>query len=114
VNQGYQDETRAPLTRAQIRVVLPTLAHVTKRAARFVADRLERLTRWESPEDLAAIDAHVQDWFDSVRRLGGVPRGMWLVEFPGRAGWFGWQEGDADITLYRPHGAPPEERGPLH
>ena len=51
MNQGYQDETRAPLTRAQIRVVLPTLAHVTKRAARFVADRLERLTRWESPEE---------------------------------------------------------------
>ncbi len=115
MNTGHRDETTSPsLTREQIRAVLPTLIGLTRRAAATVAVRLERLTRRESIEELAAIDRRVQQWFEDVRGLGGEPRGLWLVEFRGRAGWFGWNEGDDDVTLYRPHGAPPEERARLH
>ncbi len=115
MNKGHRDDrTPRPWTREQIHAVLPALAGVTRRAAIGVARRLERLARWESPDDLAAIDRQVQQWFDDVRRLGGEPRGLWLVEFRGLGGWFGWREGDDDLTLYRPHGAPPAERAPLH
>jgi hypothetical protein len=63
---------------------------------------------------LDEIDAQVQRWYGEVRSLGAVPRGLWLVEFPSLAGWFGWQQGDDDVTLFRLYGTAPGERSRLH
>ena len=101
------------LTRSQIRRRLPALRALTRRAAESVEDRLDLLEGFDRDLDLDDIDDHVQAWFGAVRKLGGVPRGLWLVEFPARAGWFGWRDGDDDITLFRPYGAGPEERSLL-
>jgi len=94
-----------------MREALPALQRTTLRASQAVARRLG--TSDGSP-DLVAIDRDVQRWFEEVRCLGAVPRGLWLVEFPARAGWFGWRLGDRDFTLFRLYGAPPEERAFLH
>ena len=115
MNHGHHDESRpTPVTRARMREVLPTLQRVTSRASRAVERRLDRLDESGEVSELAAIDAEVQRWFDDVRRLGGVPRGLWLVEFPARAGWFGWRVGDTDLALFRMYGTSPEDRAPLH
>ena len=97
-----------------MREALPALQQTTLRASRAVARRLDPLDISEGAPDLVAIDRDVQRWFEEVRCLGAVPRGLWLVEFPARAGWFGWRLGDRDFTLFRLYGAPPEERAFLH
>ena len=102
------------LTRAKIRRLLPTLRRLTALAEVAVSERLDRIDGSGARADLDDIDARIQRWFADVRGLGAVPRGLWLVEFPSRAGWFGWRHGDDDVTLFRPYGARPEGRVTLH
>ena len=103
-----------PLSPEQVRALLPTLDRITRRAAEAVELRLDRLGKLPGAGNLDTIDELVHAWFDDVRRLGGVARGLWMVEFRSEGGWFGWVRGEKGVGFYRPIGTPPKARSRLH
>ena len=69
-----------------------------------VEDIIEKIDRLTS-DDPALVDLEesmnqlIQAWHFKVKKLGGIPKGLWLVDFDNGEGYFCWKYPEKSIEF---------------
>lgn len=80
--------------------------HFTKQLSAKVESLINQLEAYgpsqksKTEEIEAQIEALINSWNNKVRKLGGEPKGMWLVDFDAGDGYFCWKYPEADIQYW--------------
>ncbi|MCB0390208.1 MAG: DUF2203 family protein [Bdellovibrionales bacterium] len=46
------------------------------------------------------INILIHEWHGKVRRLGGIPKGLWLVDFDAGFGYYCWKFPEAELSYW--------------
>jgi hypothetical protein len=87
----------------EARKLLSILMRITKSADERVQSRVSHLSQTKSSgrEELEKIiHAEYHHWEEKVSRLGGVAKGMWLVDFDSGEGYYCWQFPETEIDHF--------------
>lgn len=90
----------------EARQVLPIIKKITAEYCQVVDQQIARLESLDVKQtDLICNledQAHelVCQWHEKVRKLGGVPKGLWLVDFDSGNGYFCWKYPEPDILYW--------------
>lgn len=97
---------RSVFSLAEARTLLPVISRMTKTAAEKVQvliTKIEAKSR-SSDADRAEIEVFeaqasqlIQDWQTKVQKLGGLPKGIWIVDFDSGDGYFCWKYPEVTI-----------------
>lgn len=89
-------------SKAQARALLPVIRRITREAADRVCHLSARLNHGQTFNKVE-IEREVQEtflnWQSKVARLGGQPKGMWLVDFDHGQGCYCWVFPETDIEF---------------
>jgi len=91
------------------RELLPVVRKITKKAVEeflILEEKLQHYqgdpVKWKSIEqEIAEVLNH---WSEKVMNLGGIPKGIWLVDFDSGEGYFCWRYGDQQIQYFHGYG----------
>ena len=89
----------------EVRNILPIIRRFTKEVSTEL-DRLNRLfdTSKSDPLKTLEVDAKINDlldqWGMKVTRLGGITKGLFLVDFDSGDGFYCWQYPEPDILYW--------------
>lgn len=83
--------------------ILPLIYMITEKAqaqVRHLMSQIEAMknvpqTRLQAME--SEIQAHIETWQKKIQRLGGHPKGYWLVDFDNGEGYFCWKFPEKEI-----------------
>lgn len=96
-------ESQRVFTLGEARSLLPVIYHMTEAAQKVVRtdlNRLEAAKNGNAPMVKSLeleIQSEVEKWQAKVEKLGGVAKGMWLVDFDNGQGYFCWKFPETDI-----------------
>lgn len=98
-------------SRDEAESLLPVIHRITERAAATLEEIKEQLRFVPSEEPLHKRlrmdqDLIVKRWAIKIARLGCEPRGVWLVDFDSKDGWFSWRYGDEGLSFFHPRTPP--------
>ncbi len=85
------------LNREEAESVLPLVHKLTNEISNVVQALIARLEKIryngssEIPELEAQIDSAILQWETKIRKLGGIPKGLWLVDFDHGSGYYCWK-----------------------
>ena len=97
---------RSVFSLAEARTMLPLISRMTKTVAEKVQvliAKIESKSRAsdEGRAEIEAIEAQasqlIQDWQTKVQKLGGLPKGIWVVDFDSGDGYFCWKYPELSI-----------------
>lgn len=97
---------RGPFTLMEARNLLVVVRSITEKYAEQVDKKIVRLEALGSSQDPLVRDLEgevnqlIDEWNDKVQKLGGVPRGLWLVDFDSGHGYFCWKYPERDILYW--------------
>ena len=82
------------------RQILPLVRSVTSQAAKKVDALVEQIeANPHVSDDLEnQVNKVIETWQGKIERLGGVPMGLWVVDFDFGGGYFCWKFPETDIT----------------
>ena len=86
--------------------LLPIVIRVTLRYCTVVDGLISRLEALNSDqvdrikEIETEINTHIQNWHIKIRKLGGIPKGLWLVDFDAGDGYFCWKYPEAQLRYW--------------
>lgn len=86
--------------------ILPVIRRITEEYSREVSALIARLETIDSTAtDLIQnlekeINQLIKCWQGKVRKLGGVPKGLWLVDFDNGEGYYCWKHPENDILYW--------------
>lgn len=93
------------LTRAEAQRLIPVIIKMTERTQKevqFLVQKLE-LVRQVDPDHAQTIENQIDDvmniWRDQVTRLGGKPKGIWIVDFDNGQGYYCWKYPEREIKF---------------
>ena len=96
-------------TLPQAREALSTIRSLTEQAVAHYEEVLQ------SDDDRAdTLASCVAEWALAVDRLGGLPRGLWRVEFDNGVGFLSWRWPESKLDHYRLYDSTIERRLPIH
>ncbi len=49
------------------------------------------------------IDTTIEAWFAKIEKLGGTPKGIWLIDFDFGKGYYCWKYPEIEITHWHLH-----------
>lgn len=81
----------------EAQTVLPIIIHITERAQRDLEYHKRCLKTLQSGSDLRAqevktkIESIIETWEQKVERLGGSPKGLWMIDFDNGQGFWCWK-----------------------
>lgn len=76
-------------------------------------DNLSDLNSEKAKELEKRIDQNIQTWNQKVERLGGISRGLWLVDFDAGDGYYCWKYPEAEIAYWHEYKSGFTGRKPL-
>lgn len=91
------------LNRQEARRLLPVISKITQRAQKEIRDLVQRLelvrqiNEQEATQIEDEIDVLMNQWREQVSRLGGHPKGVWIVDFDNGSGFYCWKYPEKDI-----------------
>lgn len=97
---------RSVFSLAEARTMLPLISRMTKTAAEKVQvliGKIESKSRASEADraEIENLEAHasqlIQDWQTKIQKLGGVPKGIWVVDFDSGDGYFCWKYPEVSI-----------------
>jgi hypothetical protein len=97
---------RSVFSLAEARTLLPLISRMTKTAAvkvQVLITKIEAKSRSSYAEraEIEVLEAQasqlIQDWQTKVQKLGGLPKGIWVVDFDSGAGYFCWKYPEVTI-----------------
>ncbi len=101
------DLTRTgPLSAQEANELVGVLNRVTQKYSAKVnalIARLERINpneRAQTSEIEAEVTKHIEEWNAQVRKLRGVPKGLWLVDLDAGDGYFCWKFPETQIGYW--------------
>ncbi|MBX7231987.1 MAG: DUF2203 family protein [Bdellovibrionales bacterium] len=104
---------------SQAQQVLPIIRRITGRFFEPVENLIHQLERSkDSPavnlRDLEAkLDSLILEWHRKVIKLGGQPKGLWMVDFNSGDGYYSWSYPEMELEYWRKHNTRFEERGKI-
>jgi hypothetical protein len=87
----------------QAQSLVPLIRRITRAAFEQIERRLPQLTHAEGAkrEELEGeVHAIFDAWQEKLRRLGGVTKGMWLVDFDNGEGYYCWRYPETEIAHF--------------
>lgn len=96
---------RSIFTLSEARAVLPVVSRLTKQYSERVQCLIKEIEslKAESPRaDILETEAGrlIQDWQSKIQKLGGLPKGMWIVDFDSGDGYFCWKFPEKSIQCW--------------
>ncbi len=87
---------RSVFSFAEASAVLPVIQRLTKQYSERVQSMIKEIESLLPESTRAAgleaqADRLIQDWQAKVQKLGGLPKGMWIVDFDSGDGYFCWK-----------------------
>ena len=73
------------------------------------SENFERIAELESK-----INKDIAAWHSKVKKLGGIPKGLWIVNLDSGNGYFSWQHGETQLMYWQNYSQSFKERQPLH
>jgi hypothetical protein len=96
-------------TLAEARALFPVVHRLTKACAERVQELINQIedisrertehTRFEIEPLEAEASRLIQDWQLKIQKLGGLPKGLWIVDFDSGSGYFCWKYPEASIEF---------------
>jgi hypothetical protein len=97
--------------------LVPLLLRITRQAHESVEALLAQLPS-AGPELKTQLDRDAREqffrWVEKVQRLGGVAKGMWLVDFDNGTGFLCWKYPETEITHFHGYDQGFAQRTKLH
>jgi hypothetical protein len=99
---------RKIFTLEEVQEILPVLRRVTEEAVREVERRQAQILSAGEGSDLAdrtreQIEEIYRTWIGKVERLGGWPKGPWLVDFDNGIDFYCWQWPEDELEWAHPY-----------
>jgi hypothetical protein len=101
------DFTRTgPVTIEEANNLVGVLIRVTNKYSKRVNDLLTRLEGCDSKDRVltskleAEINQLIEEWNSQVRKLRGVPKGLWLVDIDAGDGYYCWKYPETQIGYW--------------
>ncbi|MBL7688061.1 MAG: DUF2203 family protein [Bdellovibrionaceae bacterium] len=96
---------RSVFNLSEARAVLPVVSRLTKQYSERVQNLIKEIEglKTESPRaDLLESEAGrlIQEWQSKIQKLGGLPKGMWIVDFDSGDGYFCWKFPEKSIQYW--------------
>ena len=86
--------------------ILPVVRRITNEFSAKVELLIARLETLQlnQTETICLLEAQVneliQTWNDKIRKLGADPRGLWVVDFKCKDGYYCWKHPESDIDYW--------------
>ncbi|MBC86314.1 MAG: hypothetical protein CL677_03965 [Bdellovibrionaceae bacterium] len=93
------------LTLGEVQQILPIIKKITTQ----IKDDVDRLMQAlegsvENPVKTADIESKINfkldEWNSKITRLGGITKGLWLVDFDSGDGFYCWKHPEPDIMFW--------------
>jgi hypothetical protein len=90
-------------TLEQARQILPIVRRITQELSERVDDQITELesTPNHQKKVIAALEADInkliQLWNEKIKKLGAIPKGLWLVDFDFGRGYYCWKYPETDL-----------------
>ena len=90
----------------QANALLPLVFHITENSQKKVKDLVNKLQAIRELNLLLASDLEekvseeISKWEHKMKRLGLVPKGMWLVDFDSGNGYYCWKFPENEIRFW--------------
>ena len=90
----------------EARTILPLFYYLTDDTQRVVKSLSNRIQAYsdEKHPDVAAIENQINDvvekWQNKIIKLGGKPKGLWLVDFDNGDGYYCWKFPETEIKFW--------------
>jgi hypothetical protein len=101
------DFTRTgPLTLDEANGLVGVLNRVTAKYSKRVNDLITRLegcdikAKDQTSKLESEITKHIEEWNAQVRKLRGVPKGLWLVDIDSGDGYYCWKYPESQISFW--------------
>jgi hypothetical protein len=100
----FEIKGKKSFTLLQAKGILPIIKRVTARSYKKIQKLGVQSTFIQDPETKKQIDALMEaefkNWQIKISKLGGIPKGMWLVDFDYGNGFYCWQFPENDISHF--------------
>ncbi len=93
-------------TLVQAKQILPVVRKITEEYRDKVESLLSRLStididNFKLIDELEAqVNELLSEWNSKISRLGGIPKGLWLVDFDSGDGLFCWKHPEQEICYW--------------
>lgn len=94
---------RGAFTLEQARQILPIVRRITEEISGQVDDLITQLESTpDAQKELVAareqqINDLIQHWNEKIKKLGAIPKGLWLVDFEFGRGYYCWKYPETDL-----------------
>lgn len=91
-------------TLTEAKLLLPKVREMTAEVVSGVEPLVQKIQETKD-HDLQMTLSHelqlkIDAWIEEVRKLGVVPKGLWLVDFDSGEGYFCWQYNEPDLLFF--------------
>jgi len=114
------DFTRTgPITLEQANELVGVFIRVTQKHSKKVNELIARLEalgpleREKTTEVEAVVTREIEEWNGKVRKLGGIPKGLWLVDIDAGDGYYCWKFPENEIAFWHDYKSGYSGRIPL-
>ncbi len=103
----------------QAQKIIPVIRAVTEKYVSIVESKMELLessskSQSEKVTDLEEeINKLIQSWHSKIRKLGGEPKGLWLVDLDSGKGYFCWKYPERELGYWHEYREGFKNRKPL-
>ena len=107
-------------TLAEAQAILPVVRRITQEFSQkteLLISRLESIspTQIETINELEGqVNDFIKAWHVKIKKLGAVPKGLWLVDFDAGDGFFCWKYPEPDIGYWHSYQDGFSKRVPLN
>jgi hypothetical protein len=96
-------------TLTEARALLPALHRLTERAI----EKIEQLLACDGEDLPAEVEASVRRWASAIVLMGGVPQGLWRVDFDNGQGFWCWDYPEPEVDHVHLYDTSFDERTPI-
>ena len=91
---------------AQAQRILPVVRRITQdysQKVELLMAKLESVPTQSTDHILdleTTINELIKTWHEKIRKLGGVPKGLWLVDFDNGQGYYCWKYPEPELLFW--------------
>lgn len=106
LNKVIEINRKSSFTLHEVRTILPLFYTLTEQAQKEVRGLSNRIHAYsdETHPAVAPIEEKINEiverWQDKISKLGGKPKGLWLVDFDNGDGYYCWRYPETEIKYW--------------
>jgi hypothetical protein len=120
LGHGIFDFTRkGPMSLKDASELIGVFNRITQRHSKVVNGLITRLEsvdaqdRTKTAEIETAVNREIEEWNNKIRKLGAIPKGLWLVDIDAGDGYYCWKFPEVKIEYWHDYNSGFSGRIPL-